>query len=398
MNVLGIGLDYLMLGKDKVRGDVALRQLDYAKHLGSLTLVIYSPSHLNLKPIQWADNLWIYPTNSINKNMFIIDALRIASKICRDTNIDVITTEDPFVTGLVGWVLKSRYNIPLNVQAHIDFFDNTYWQSLRFINKVFNRLGKFICKNATTVRVVARETKESLERYGIPPEKVKLLSVHSDLRHFRQKADASIRRQYLNNRFDHMLLFVGRLVDQKDIPNLFSAFALILKKMPKTVLILIGHGPKKTDLEMLARKMGIDSNIVLTGSVDHSVIQKYYSACDVFVLPSIFEGRATVIVEAILSKKPIVSTDVSGLREWILDGETGFIVKRKDPESFADKVLYFLQNPDIAKIFGEKGHKIAQTKIEEIGDITSMIKLWAATASTKIIDPNWSSGGATSDK
>lgn len=380
MNVLAIGLDYLMLKKDSVRGDVRERQLDYAKHLASFKEVIYSPRSLGLKPENWSDNLKIYPTNSKNKLSFIIDAYKICCSICKDNKIDAITVEDPFTTGLVGYLLKRKFKIPLNVQAHIDFVDNKYWMKLRLMNVLFNTLGKFICKRADTIRVVASETKEKLEKYGITAEKITLISVHSDLRRFNSADGFKIRRDYLSKGFDSILLFVGRLVDQKDIPNLFLAFKIILKNRPKTLLLIAGKGPKEYFLKALAKKMNIDKNVIFIGAIEHTLIPQYYAACDVFVLSSIFEGRATVIVEAILSKKPIVSTDVSGLREWVINGETGFIVKRKDPLAFAEKVLYLLDNPDLAKNFGSNGYSFAQSKVDEIGDISSMIKLWETTA------------------
>ena len=381
INILAIGLDYLMLKKDNVRGDVRERQFDYAKQLSSFKLVVYSPRTLRLKTEKWAENLSVYPTNSANKLLFIIDAYRICSGICRNSKIDVITAEDPFITGLVGYLLKKMFGIPLNVQAHIDFCDNEYWIKTRPINVLFNSLGKFVCKRADTIRVVASETKEKLVKYGIPHDKISLISVHSDLRRFNLADGSKIREEYLKKGFKQILLFVGRLVSQKDIPNLFSAFEIILKNRPRTLLLVVGKGPKEYFLKKLAKKKNIESNIIFTGAICHSVIPQYYAASDIFVLPSIFEGRATVIVEAILSKNPIVSTDVSGLREWVLNNETGFIVKRKNHLAFAEKVLLLLENPELAKTFGEKGYQLAQERIKEIGDISSMIQLWEKTAS-----------------
>ena len=381
-NILGIGLDYLMLEDSKVRGDVRTRQFDYASRLSSLHLVVYSPKALKLKSSQWAENLWVYPTNSKNKATFIMDAYKVAAKICRERQIDAITTEDPFVTGFVGYLLKRNFKIPLNVQAHIDFVDNKYWIQLRAVNRIFNSLGKFICRQADTIRVVASETKERLEAGGISPEKISLISVHSTLEHFNSPNDLTVREQFIAKGFEQILLFVGRLVDQKDIPNLFDAFEMILKEKPKTLLLLVGQGPKREFLEELARKKGIDSNIKFAGAIEHSLVQKYYAASDIFVLPSIFEGRATVLIEALLSKKPIVTTDVSGLKEWMVEGGTGFIVSRKDPRAFANKVIYLLNRPELAKSFGEKGYELAKSKLNEISDTSSMIKLWEKTAAT----------------
>ena len=121
MNVLGIGLDYLMLKDEKVRGDVRSRQYVYADKLSSLNLIVYSPKKEGFKRQSWSEKLHMYPTNSIHKAFFICDAYRLASRICRDQKIDAITTEDPFTCGIVGWLLKRKFEIPLNVQVHIDF-------------------------------------------------------------------------------------------------------------------------------------------------------------------------------------------------------------------------------------------------------------------------------------
>ena len=384
MNVLAIGLDYLMLNKNSVRGDVRERQLDYANRLNEFYLVVYSPKNQGLKKEEWLKNLHVYPTNSRSKLSFISDVYKICSMLCKAKKIDVITAEDPFTTGLIGYLLKKKFKIPLNVQAHIDFFDNVYWMRMRPLNRLLNALGKFICKRADTIRVVASETKEKLEKYGIPSEKISLISVHSDLTRFQAVEGSVLRKQLLGDKYERILIFVGRLVDQKDIPNLLKAFKLILEKKPKTLLLIIGDGPKKNILKNMVKNLGIGSNVTFAGAITHSLVPQYYAASDIFVLPSLFEGRATVIVEALLSKKPIVSTAVSGLKEWMRDGDTGFIVEQRNPAVFAEKVIYLLDNPEIAHQFGEKGFIIAKQNSKEIQDVSSMIELWKKTAQCKV--------------
>ncbi|MFA5090335.1 MAG: glycosyltransferase family 4 protein [Candidatus Omnitrophota bacterium] len=384
INVLGIGVDYLMLNEDNVRGDVRTRQFEYAKYLASLTMVTFSPKILQHNIEHWGENIWIYPTNSYNKALFIFDAFRVAFKICQQKKFDVITTEDPFTCGLVGFFLKKIYKIPLNVQVHIDFCDERYWIGIRKINRLFHPLGKFVCKHADSIRVDGRETKDKLALNGVPEERISVISVHSDIKRFLHLDGTKIRRNLLKEKFTQILLFVGRFTDQKDIPTLFNAFELILKKKPKTLLLLIGKGSKEIYLKNLAQEKGIYQNITFTGAIEHAKIPQYYSASDIFVLPSIVEGRATVLVEAMLSKKPIVTTDVSGVKDWILNGKTGFIVKRKNHENFAEKVIYLLDNPEIARSFGEKGYELAQNKSQEISDVSSVIELWEKTAKVKL--------------
>jgi len=381
INILGIGLDYLMLKKDKVRGDVVARQFKYAKQIDSLTMVTYSPKKLAIQQQKWGDNILIYPTNSSSKAVFFFDAFRIAFQICRKRKFDVITTEDPFSTGLAGFLLRKIFKIPLNVQVHIDFVDNKLWLKLRRINLLLNIVGKFICKHADTVRVDGREIKEKLVKCGIADAKIQVISVHSDFTRFKNLDGSMIRAKFRKEGFEQILLFVGRLADQKDIPSLFSAFELILKRKPKTLLLLLGEGPKRESLYQLAQEKSIISNVKFMGAIDHAVISQYYAASDIFVLPSVCEGRATVLIEAMLAKKPIVSTHVSGSRDWVIENETGYVVPTKDLSALAEKVIYLLENSDLAKSFGEKGYQLAQSKLGEISDVGAMIRLWEQTAS-----------------
>ncbi len=384
ISILGIGVDYLMLKRDSVRGDVCERQFEYAKELKSLTMVTFSPKNLGFKNEKWGNNIFIYPTNSYNRTFFIFDALKISSKICQHEKIDVITTEDPFTCGLVGLLLKKIYKIPLNLQVHIDFIDEPYWIGLRLLNRIMHPIGKFVCKRADSIRVDGRETKEKLIKHGISPNKITVLSVHSDITRFQFRDGAEIRNIFVQKGFDQILLFVGRLTDQKDLPNLFAAFKLVIAKKPKALLLLVGKGPKEHYLRRKAHANGIANNVIFSGVVEHSKIPEYYAASDIFVLPSIVEGRATVLVEAMLSKKPVVTTDVSGVYDWIIDKESGFIVKRRDPGILAQRILFLLDNPLTAKSFGERAYQIAQAKTQEIVNMHAVVNLWEKTAAEQI--------------
>jgi len=384
MNLLGIGLDYLMLKKDKVRGDVHGRQFDYAKNLNSLTLVVYSPKELSLKSEKWADNLWIYPTNSKSKATFVFDALRIASRICRERKIDVITTEDPFTTGFVGYLLKRKFGIPLNVQVHIDFCDNQYWIALRKINRVFNGLAKFILRRADTIRVGTNFEKEKLSMaLRIPEERISVIPVNSDLDKFRDVDGYPVRREYLNGKFDRLILFTGRLVVQKDIPTLLQAFRLVIENRPSTLLLIVGKGPQDKFLKDLSIKLGINNNVIYTGSVEHSKMPQFLSACDVYAVSSIFEGTCIAMAEAMAAAKPVVVTQFAGAQDLISDGENGFMVEQRDYKTMAEKIIYLLDNPEKSQEMGRKGSSRIEEFFSNNRNIEAVIRLWEKTASIR---------------
>ena len=381
MNILGIGLDYLMLQKDKVRGDVRERQFDYARRLASLTLIVYSPRSLNLRPQEWTENLKLYPTGSLNKNTFIFDAFRVATEICRHRRFDAITTEDPFTTGFIGYLLKKKYKIPLNVQVHIDFCDNEYWMNLRKINRIFNILGKFILRRADTIRVGTNYERNKLSRaLNIPETKISVIPVNSEVDRFKNVDGNIIRQRYLNGRFNKMLLFTGRLVSQKDIPTLLRAFQIVALSRPKTLLLIVGKGREERCLKKIAVELGLKDNVIFTNSIEHKKIPEYLSACDVYTISSIFEGTCIAMAEAMAAGKPVVATRFAGAQDLIVNGQNGFSVAQKDHETMAEKILYLLDNPDAAKEMGQEGSRRVEENFSNNKNIGRVIEMWEKTA------------------
>lgn len=380
INVLAIGLDYLMLRGDKVRGDVRERQFDYANQLGSLTLVVYSPSYLNIGFQKWKDNLLVYPTNSKNKAVFIYDAMKIASMVCTKKQIDVITTEDPFTTGFIGYLLKKRFGLPLNVQVHSNFCNNKYWINNRKINILFQLLGKFILKKADSIRVGTTSDKKSITDIGIAENKISVIPVHMDLEKFSQGQGEEIRSQLIGQKFKKIIMFVGRLSREKDIPTLLRSFQIINKKNNDSLLVIIGKGQEQANLETIADRLGISENVRFLGSIDHNVLPNYLAACDVFVISSLFEGTCVAMAEALAAGKPVVSTNVAGVNDLIIKGKTGFIVDQKDIQAMAEKIIYVLDNPDDFTDLKSENREHLKNIFNRESNINRLIKLWKLTA------------------
>src|SRR5689334_11652108 len=105
----------ISLGDEVLTGwaDTRERHLDYAERVGHLYIVGYSPRSRDLHQTAVSERLTMYPTRSVSRATFVWDAYRIAAKICREHRIDMITTQDPFTTGLVGVLLKWRFKLPL---------------------------------------------------------------------------------------------------------------------------------------------------------------------------------------------------------------------------------------------------------------------------------------------
>lgn len=130
-----------------------------------------------------------------------------------------------------------------------------------------------------------------------------------------------------------LILSVGRLTEAKDYPNLFYAFSnLETPVQPK--LVIIGDGEEKERLQNLSKELGISDNIIWLG-IRHDV-PDWISACDLFVLPSAWEGFGLVVAEAMACERIVIGTDSGGVSEVI--GDAGFIIPIKNSQSLTEYI------------------------------------------------------------
>jgi glycosyltransferase involved in cell wall biosynthesis len=137
---------------------------------------------------------------------------------------------------------------------------------------------------------------------------------------------------------------VGRLYWQKGHSYLLSAFQRVLHALPNAWLILIGDGPLRRDLEVEARRLGVAEQTRFLG--ERSDVPQLLAALDLYVQASIYEGMPNAIMEAMVVGKPVVATNVDGIRELITHGETGWLVDACNPQALAGQILHALENTD----------------------------------------------------
>jgi glycosyltransferase involved in cell wall biosynthesis len=162
-------------------------------------------------------------------------------------------------------------------------------------------------------------------------------------------------RQELGGADGALVAQIGRLHEQKG-PHIFlQAAALILRQRPDVTFLLVGEGPLAGELQVLARQLGLRDRVRFLGWRDD--VPQILATADVGVLSSLWEGLPYTLLEIMAAGKPTVSTDADGCGEAVLNGETGFIVPRRDPAALAQAILTLLEKPDLAKEMGEKGRK-----------------------------------------
>ncbi|MDJ0595883.1 MAG: glycosyltransferase family 4 protein [Pleurocapsa sp. MO_226.B13] len=165
---------------------------------------------------------------------------------------------------------------------------------------------------------------------------------------------------------------VGRLDTQKGQIYLLKAAISILKELPKTRFLIVGEGPDRLMLECFAQREGIAQQVIFTGL--RNDIPALLAMSDIAAIPSIWEGGPLTLFEAMNLRKPVVATPVGLMGEVIHEGETGFLVPCHDVALLAEKLIFLLKNPELARTMGEKGWEECQNydiahSIERLSEI-----------------------------
>ncbi|MBK8030047.1 MAG: glycosyltransferase [Chloroflexi bacterium] len=135
--------------------------LTYAARTGRLTIIVYTTPHVGAA-FQPSDHLTIIPTNSRHPVLFPLDAIRLARGVLRGGGVNLITTQEPLATGLVGLRLRLRYRVPLLVQNHSYFFGNQAWLDERPLrNRLLTAIGRVVVARADFYRTVNDKEKQN---------------------------------------------------------------------------------------------------------------------------------------------------------------------------------------------------------------------------------------------
>ncbi|UBX52504.1 glycosyltransferase family 4 protein [Acinetobacter pseudolwoffii] len=160
-------------------------------------------------------------------------------------------------------------------------------------------------------------------------------------------------------------LFIGRLLKEKGIYEFIVAAKLVKQKYPNSTFTVLGSIDQAN---MGVLKQHELDDLINTGIIDYpghvSNVKDWIAASDVFVLPSYREGVPRSTQEAMAIGRAIITTDVPGCRETVVNGVNGFLVPKWNPEALAEKMIYFIEHPEQIRVMGAESYKIAIEKFD----------------------------------
>jgi glycosyltransferase involved in cell wall biosynthesis len=203
------------------------------------------------------------------------------------------------------------------------------------------------------------DLKDLLEKYAINVKKVEVLGgIGLNLQDYPYQPLISI---HLPLKF----LFIGRLLREKGIHDFIAAAQIVKQKYPNTTFTVLGSIDQAN---MGALQQYELEKLINTGIIDHpghvSNVKDWIASCDIFVLPSYREGVPRSTQEAMAIGRAIITTDVPGCRETVIDGVNGFLVPKWNPEALAEKMIYFIEHPEQIRLMGAESYKLAVNKFD----------------------------------
>jgi glycosyltransferase involved in cell wall biosynthesis len=344
----------------------------YAKRQVSLTRMTYWPRKIPLV-LPTEGEVVNYPIRSWFKPFYPISAMRMAGRLHAKKPFDLIVTDDPMASGLIGYWFKRRTGLPLLIRCHTQYFGHKVWLFEKPYYPLFYLLARFLLTRADRVHAVSQGVADGLLTVGVHPSKIEVC--HDPVRTFFFDTPGILRHP-----FRQRLLFVGNLVMSKGLDVLFRAMRLLTDAGQNPQLTIVGVGPERSSLERLADRLGIADRVIFKGFIPLNELAPSYRESDLFVLPSRYEGLGLVLVEAALCGLPVVATRIGGIPEAVIDGQTALLVPPDDPQALASGIAELFDDPERAKAMGEKGRRFARDRFNWDRIMDETVEIWRRTA------------------
>jgi len=185
------------------------------------------------------------------------------------------------------------------------------------------------------------------------PREIFVLPNGIDFERYYNATQKELRNPLRKNPDEIILICVGRFQPEKGQKFLIEAMDIVRKTNTSIRLVLCGSGPEEGKIKNLVKNLNLEDRVFFMGTVPKDTIPEILKSADIFVLPSLSEGFPNVLLEAMASGLPIISTNVDGVNEIVKSGINGYIIPSGSSESIANAIIELCSEPGILKKIGE---------------------------------------------
>lgn len=273
---------------------------------------------------------------------------------------EVIHVHD-WLTALAGRAAKHLCIEALFTVTIHDTVHGKHFGQLTPPNQYVSFLERFIGAEADlTICCSDHVRQELVQEYQVPSQRIAIIPCGVDAERFDVDADLTAFRQLLGEAPDKIVLYVGRLDREKGIAHLLEAMARVLLAVPQGRLVIAGKGVLQEELAATARSLQIDDRVTFMGYVQDEPLAALYRCADVLAVPSLYEPFGIVALEGMVCGKPVVASEVGGLTEIVVEGQTGLRVAPANASALARAITHLLSDEQAAARMGAAGRQRAE--------------------------------------
>ena len=278
-----------------------------------------------------------------------------ATSVIKEMELDLVHAHSEFGIGVFARSIAKNFNLPLVMTYHTTYEDYTHYVNLwglksidQLSKKAVAGISRVYAKNAQVIIAPSDKTKKMLLGYKIKKQ-IEVIPTGLDLKRFECHDEGrvkAIKDQYdLHDKV--VFTYIGRLAKEKSVDFVLESFARLLKRKDGIKLIIVGGGPSDEDLKELASSLGINDDVVFTGSVSSDDVINFYHLTDAFFSASLTETQGLTYIEALACGLCVFARPDKPLDGIIVDDETGYLFDTF--EGFVDKACIYLDSPQTNK-------------------------------------------------
>jgi glycosyltransferase involved in cell wall biosynthesis len=288
------------------------------------------------------------------RGKFDLRVLKGLREIVLRHDINLIHAHD-HKTDLFAYLLRRwlwRRHITLLSTAHA-------WVMLGLKGEIYRRLDLSLMHRFDHLIAVSHATKDEMVHSGVPVNLISVIHNGIDTDAWaRNRVFHSLREELGLGQVFPVIGYVGRIMPEKDLETWLRAAAVVAQEYPQARFVLVGEGKDNSYLEQLKRlaaELGIAERTYFPGY--RSDLLPVYAGFDLFLLSSRREGLPNSILEAMAMGLPVVTTDVAGAKELVVNGETGFVAPQQEVQGLARAVLTILGDEHRRSVMGRAGRR-----------------------------------------
>jgi len=258
--------------------------------------------------------------------------------------------------GIITACYSKKFGVPYVLQAHGQLPEIGAWRELKRLFDIF--FGYRLLRGASRVIALSRVEAKQYKHMGVPEEKIAIIPNGIDLSEYANLPPKGSFKKFNVPEDRKIILYLGRIHKIKGIDFLIKAYAYLKNKMNFKDAVLVIAGPDDgylSEIKYLAQASGVSNSILFVGPLYGEDKLAAYVDSEVYVLPSRYETFPMTILEAYACGKPIVASRVGGLKDLVIDRETGLLFEPGNVAQLAKSIFNLLNSNDVAKEMGLKG-------------------------------------------